>query len=158
MTGSGNPFRESGRVLGTWLMGQILITGITTVLYAVGFYFSRVPLWPLVALLNGLLYLVPRIGGLIGLAIAAACGFFGELDVNHWAILLGTWILVQAIEGFILTPKILGDRLGLSPMLVFLALIAGSFFFGPVGLIAAVPVLAVAGVWWRYFNKRGAAG
>ena len=149
-----NPFRESARVLGIWVKGQILITAITTVLFAIGFYFARPPLWPLVALVNGLCYLVPRVGGIIGLAIAALAGFLGNLDVKHWAILLGTWILVQTIEGFILTPKILGDKLGLSPLLVFLALIAGSVFFGPVGLIVAVPALAVANVFWRYRRQR----
>jgi predicted PurR-regulated permease PerM len=63
-------------------------------------------------------------------------------------------VIIQGIEGFYLTPKLLGRPLGLRPLLVFVALLVGSFFFGPIGFLLAVPALAVAGVFWRYFRER----
>jgi predicted PurR-regulated permease PerM len=62
-------------------------------------------------------------------------------------------VVVQGIEGFVLTPRILGDRLGLSPFVVFLVLIAGGFFFGPLGLVVAVPLAAVVNVFWRFWRQ-----
>jgi predicted PurR-regulated permease PerM len=148
-----NPFLESGRVLGHYVKSQLLITGIVSVLYSVGFALAHVPLWLLVGILNGLCYLVPRFGSLVGLAILALAGLAGELDTTHWMIAAVVWVGVQAIEGFILTPRILGNRLGLSPFVVFLVLIAGSLVFGPIGLLIAVPLAAVLNVFWRYFRQ-----
>ena len=62
---------------------------------------------------------------------------------------LGVWLLVQGIEGFYLTPKLLGKPLGLTPIAVFLAMALGSLVFGPIGLLLAVPALAVGLVWLR---------
>lgn len=148
-----NPFLESGRVLGHYVKAQLLITAIVSVLYSVGFAFAHIPLWPLIGILNGLCYLVPRFGALIALAITALAGLFGELDATHWMIAAAVWIVVQTIEGFVLTPKILGNRLGLSPFAVFLVLIAGSMVFGPIGLLIAVPLAAVVHVFWKYFQQ-----
>ncbi len=148
-----NPVFESARVVGHWAKAQVLISIITAVLYSAGFAVAHVPLWLLVGLLNGFCHMIPRVGGLIGLAIAAAAALFGGLDLTHWAILLATWVIVQGIEGFILTPRIMGTRLGLSPFIVFLVLLAGGFFLGPIGLIVAVPLAAIINVFWRFFRQ-----
>ena len=103
--------------------------------------------------MNGLCYVIPRIGAIIGLAIAGLAGLFGNLDLSHWLILVAGPATVQAIEGFILTPKILGDRLRLSPLVVMLTLIVGSMVFGPVGLLISVPLVAVLNVFWRYSRQ-----
>jgi predicted PurR-regulated permease PerM len=149
-----NPFRESVRVLGLYLKGQVIIAVCVTVLYGVGFGVARMPFWYLIALLAGACNVIPRIGSLIGLAIAAVVAYFGDLSLTNFLIVFGTWVVVQGIEGFYLTPKLLGRPLGLRPLLVFFALLAGSLLFGPIGFLLAVPVLAVANVFWRFFRDR----
>jgi predicted PurR-regulated permease PerM len=148
-----NPFRESARVLGLYIKGQILIAIIVTLLYAIGFAIAHVPVWPVVAILAGICNLIPRIGSLIALAIAALASWIGDSNLTNLLIVLAVWVVVQGLEGFILTPRILGNPLGLRPLVVIFALIAGSLLFGPIGLLVSVPLLAVINVFWRYFQK-----
>jgi predicted PurR-regulated permease PerM len=149
-----NPFRESVRVLGVYIRGQIIIAFVVTALYAIGFAFAHVPVWYLIAVLAGACNVVPRIGSLMGLGIAALAAYLPGLDLKRLVIVFAIWVVVQGIEGFYLTPKILGKPLGLRPLLVFFALLAGSFLFGPIGFFLAVPALAVANVFWRYYRER----
>jgi len=88
------------------------------------------------------------------LGLAAIVSYFGDLSLTNCLIVFATWVVIQGVEGFYLTPKLLGRPLGLRPLLVFAALLVGSFFFGPIGFLLAVPVLAVALVFWRYFRER----
>ncbi len=149
-----NPFLESARVLGIYVKAQVIIVCVVTVLYAIGFAIAHMPLWYVIAIVAGSCTVIPRIGSLIGLALAAIVSYFGDLSLTNCLIVFATWVVVQGVEGFYLTPTLLGRPLGLRPLLVFFALILGSFFFGPIGFLLAVPVLAVAGVFWRYFRDR----
>lgn len=149
-----NPFRESARVLGLYVKAQVIIVCIVTILYAVGFAIAHMPFWYIVAVIAGACTVIPRVGSLIGLALAAIVSYFGDLSLTNCLIVFATWVIIQGIEGFYLTPKLLGRPLGLRPLLVFVALLIGSFFFGPIGFLLAVPALAVAGVFWRYFRER----
>jgi predicted PurR-regulated permease PerM len=65
---------------------------------------------------------------------------------------LVTYVVAQGLEGFVLTPRIMGRRLGLSPWTVFLVILAGGFFFGPPGVLLAAPVAAVLAVLWRRYR------
>ncbi len=149
-----NPFLESAHVLGIYVKAQVIIVCVVTVLYAIGFAIAHMPLWYVIAIVAGSCTVIPRIGSLIGLALAAIVSYFGDLSLTNCLIVFATWVVVQGVEGFYLTPTLLGRPLGLRPLLVFFALILGSFFFGPIGFLLAVPVLAVAGVFWRYFRDR----
>lgn len=148
-----NPVRESFHVLGLYVRAQLLIALILTVLYAIGFAIARVPFWPLIAVVGGIATLIPRIGSLIPLALAAVANLIGDRNLEHLAIAFAAWVIIQGLEGFFITPRLLSKPLGLRPLPVFLALLAGSIFFGPIGLLVAVPILAVAGVFWRYMRR-----
>ena len=148
-----NPFRESARVLGHYVKAQFLIAAIVTVLYVAGFAVAGMGWWAVAGLLCGACYLVPHFGGLIALGVTALAGLFADLDLTHWMLVMAVWIVVQGIEGFILTPKILGERLGLRPLVVFLVVLVASFFLGPIALFVVVPALAVANVFWRYYRQ-----
>ena len=148
------PFRESVRVLGLYIRAQIAIAAIITVLYAIGFWVAHVPLWPVIAIVGGLSSLIPRFGSLIPLILIAIAMLPAHRDLTHLLIAFGTWVIVQGVEGFVLQPILLSKPLGLKALPVFLALLAGGMFFGPIGLLLAVPVLAVANVFWRYFRDR----
>jgi predicted PurR-regulated permease PerM len=154
MTPSGNPFRQSVRVLGLFIRSQLIIASIDTVLYAMGFAIAHVPWWPLFALIGGFCSFIPSIGSLIPLTLVGVTMLLADRDWTDLAIAFGAWLVVQALEGFVLQPVLLSRPLGLRALPVFLALLAGSFFFGPVGFLLAVPVLAVANVFWRHFRGR----
>ncbi len=149
-----NPFRESVRVLGLYIRGQVVIVCIVTLLYAIGFGFAHLPLWYFFAVIAGACNVIPRIGSLIGLGIVALAAYLPHLDWQRLLIVFAIWVVVQGIEGFYLTPRILGRPLGLRPLAVFFALLAGSFLFGPIGFLLAIPLLAVANVFWRYYRGR----
>jgi predicted PurR-regulated permease PerM len=149
------PLRDSVRVLGLYVRAQLLIVIILMVLYAIGFAAARVPLWPLIAIVGGFSYLIPRVGSLIPLILAILTSVIAEHTMTYLLITLGVWVAIQAVEGFVVTPRLFGKPLGLKPLPVFVALLAGSMLFGPLGLFLAVPVLAVAAVWWRFFKNRG---
>jgi len=148
------PVAQSVRVLGLFIRARILIALIQTILFAIGFAFARVPLWPLIAIAGGLASFIPRIGVLVPLVLVAIADLFGGVDLLHWTYAFGVWFVILLFDEFYLTPRLLSKPLGLRPLPVFLALIAGSFFLGPIGFILAVPVLAIAAVFWRYFRDR----
>jgi len=97
---------------------------------------------------------VPYFGSLIALTIAGAMSGLFDGNLTHLLTVLGVWVVIQGIEGFWLTPRILGRPLGLRPLVVFFALIAASLLFGPIGFLLTVPALAVVAVFWRYFRER----
>jgi predicted PurR-regulated permease PerM len=148
------PVVQSVRVLGLFVRARILIALIQTILFAIGFAFARVPLWPLIAIAGGLASFIPRIGVLVPLVLVAIADLFGGVDLLHWTYAFGVWFVILLFDEFYLTPRLLSKPLGLRPLPVFLALIAGSFFFGPIGFILAVPAVAIAAVFWRYFRDR----
>ena len=137
----------------TYISGQIRICLILSVLYAVGFALCGVPLWPLAALLVAFSHLIPMFGPVI--AILAVAGLtWAAHDVYHAMGAMGVFVVAQGLEGFYLTPHILGKRLKLPALAVFVGLLIGSAMFGFIGVLLVVPVMAVALAIWRYLDKR----
>ena len=141
--------RQIVRALGGYVKGELTIIGIQILLYLVGFAVLRVPLWPVWAILAGGMHPIPLAGSIFGLIVPLYC--LWAVDAEMWRILsvIGVFIFVQTLEGFYLTPRILGRQLGLSPMTVFLCVLAGGFLFGPLGMVLAAPVAAVAAIMWK---------
>jgi predicted PurR-regulated permease PerM len=146
-------FDEVGRILQSYVRGQLLIAVMMGALYAVGFLPLSVPAWAGIATLAGLLNLVPYIGTLFGLILAT---IFTLADGGGFWRVTGVICLfgiVQAIEGYYLTPKILGERLRLHPMAVLLGILVGGKLFGLLGIVLAVPSLAVAKVFLMFLRE-----
>ncbi len=139
--------------LGNWVKGELQITSILVALYTVGFAITHVPAWFLLGPLCGLLYLIPIVGGPIGLILTLAVSFFAGRPFGYLLGTLGVWVFLQGLEGFYLTPRILGRHTKLSPLAVFVGAIGASAVFGPIGVIFAVPVMAVLLVIWRYIDR-----
>ncbi len=148
-----NLFDESGRILESYVRGQILIGMIMAVCYAVGFYFLRVPAWAGIALIAGLLNAVPYVGTISGIVLACGFSFAGGSSFGHIAAILGVFVAVQSFEGYVLTPKILGGRLNLHPMAVFLGLLVGGKLFGLLGIILAIPTIAILKVFFKFLRE-----
>jgi predicted PurR-regulated permease PerM len=140
---------EVGYTLAGWIVAQIKIVVILTGIYAVGFAVSRVPWWLAVAAVCGLLNFIPIAGPVIALLIVLPLTWLIRQDMIAVLGALITYVVAQGLEGFYLTPKIMGRRLGLSPWIVFLAILVGGLVFGPLGVLFAAPVAAVVAALWR---------
>jgi predicted PurR-regulated permease PerM len=146
-------FDESGRILESYVRGQLWIAMIMAVLYAIGFWFLGVPAWAGIALIAGFLNFIPYVGTAIGIIITVGLTLANGGGVWNIAGVLGVFVAVQTIEGYILTPKILGGRLNLHPMAVFIGLLAGGKLFGLLGIIIAIPTIAISKVFLKFANE-----
>lgn len=148
-----NPFRESLRVVGIYIRAQVIIAIVDAVLYALAFAFAHVPWWPAIAVIGSVTSFIPHIGPLVPLGLAALANLLAGHSMEDLLVIFGTWTAIQVIGWIWLTPWLLGRPLGLKPLPVFVALLAASLAFGALGVFLAVPVLAVANVFWRYFRR-----
>ena len=107
------------------------------------------------ALLAGVLGFIPYLGTMVAmlLSMMVAVGQFG-IDPVRLALVFGVFVVVQATEGMVLTPNLIGNRIGLHPVWVLFAIMAGGQLAGIVGVFVAVPVAAVAGVLVRWSTHR----
>lgn len=146
-------FDESGRILQSYVLGQIMIGAIMSVCYAVGFGLLGVPAWAGIAIIAGMLNAVPYVGTVLGLILAG--GFTLADGGNVWDLALvgGVFVAVQSLEGYYLTPRILGERLNLHPMAVFLGLLIGGKLFGLLGVILAIPAIAIFKVFFKFLRE-----
>jgi predicted PurR-regulated permease PerM len=144
---------EIAHTVGAWIIGQLKISAILAIVYTAGFAICRLPLWWLIGPVCGALNLIPMAGPLIALLLAMLVALIADSGVNTWLGVIITFAAAQGLEGFYLTPKILGRRLSLKPWVVFLAVLFGGAFFGPLGIIFAAPVLAVVMIVWRRFPR-----
>jgi predicted PurR-regulated permease PerM len=146
-------FDEVGRILQSYVLGQLMIAIIMGALYGIGFAFFRVPAWPGIAALSGFLNVIPYVGTAAGVILA--CGFTFASGAGLWRVagVLMVFVVVQSIEGYYLTPRILGERLKLHPMAVFLGLLIGGKVFGFLGMLLAVPVIATSLVFIKFLRE-----
>ncbi len=129
-----------------FLRGQLTVALVLGVAYAVGFSLIGIDLAVAVGLLAGLLSLVPYLGGVVAVTLATGlCVLKFGIDV-HLLLVLGYYALVQFLEGTFLTPKIMGQSVGLHPGVVIVSLLIGGDLLGFAGLLVAVPLAAVVKV------------
>ncbi len=146
--------RESDAVLGGFLRGQFLVMLILGVLYAIGLWGVGLDLGILIGIVAGLLTFVPYLGPA---SIVVFGGIAAMVQFGDWQHLAGVAVVFtvgQIIESYWLTPKLVGDRIGLHPMAVIFAVTAGGTLFGFLGMLLALPVAAVANVLLRYAHER----
>lgn len=145
---------ESNEVLGGFLRGQLTVMLILGVLYAIGLWAVGLNLGILIGLVAGLLTFVPYLGpaSIVVFGGIAALVQFG--DWQHLAGVAVVFTVGQIIESYWLTPKLVGDKIGLHPMAVIFAVMAGGTLFGFLGMLLALPVAAVVNVLLRYAQER----
>jgi predicted PurR-regulated permease PerM len=134
---------ETDDVLGQYLRGQLLVMGLLAVLYTVMLALVGLDLALPIGVFTGLAVFVPYLGfglGLILALLAALLQFQAMLGV---AMVFGVYMVGQAIESMYLTPRLLGERIGLHPIAVIFSLLAFGHLFGFVGVLVALPVSAV---------------
>lgn len=144
--------RETDEVLGAFLRGQLLVMLALAILYSTGLWFLDLDLALPIGVVAGVVSFVPYLGFIVGLASASIAAFFQFQDL--WMLL---WVaavfgVVQALEGMWITPTLVGDRIGLHPVAVIFAVLAGGQLFGFFGVLLALPAAAVILVWLRYLH------
>ncbi len=140
---------EVDEVLSSFVRGQLMLCAILAVLYSIGLYFIGIDLAILIGTISGLLFMIPYLGTLFGIVFSMLMAFLKFHDLLHPMLCLGWFMLVQAAEGGIITPKIVGNKVGLHPVVTILALLMGGQWFGIFGMLLAVPVTAVLNVFFR---------
>ncbi|HRX69711.1 MAG: AI-2E family transporter [Candidatus Competibacteraceae bacterium] len=138
--------RESDEVIGAFLRGQVIVMAALGVIYSVGLAVIGLDFSLLIGMLAGLVSFVPYLGlitGIVVASIAALMQFHSVLSLIPVMIVFG---LGQLISDFFLTPKLVGDRIGLHPVAVLFAVLAGGHLFGFFGILLALPVAAVIAV------------
>jgi len=142
--------RETDEVLGAFIRGQLSVMAVQAVFYAVALWIAGLNLALLVGLIIGAISFIPYLGAIVGVLIA---GIAMLVQTQDPASLI--WIVVifgvgQFLEGNILTPWLVGDRIGLHPVAVIFAVMAGGQLFGFIGVLLALPAAAVIAVLLRH--------
>ena len=148
--------RESNEVLGAFLRGQIVVMIALGTIYAVGLQLVGLKLGLLIGMIAGLISFIPYLGATTGvvLAVVAALVQAQGFDLKLLLLVGVVFTVGQLLESYVLTPRIVGDKIGLHPMAVIFAIMAGGQLFGFLGMLLALPVAAVANVLLRFAKER----
>lgn len=148
--------RRVDRTLAGFVRGQGMVCLILIFYYAITLSMVGLKFGFVIGLLSGALSFIPFVGAIFG-AIAsvglAIVQFWPDQTLNI-AIVFGIYVIGQTLEGYVLTPKLVGDSIGLHPVWVMFGVLAGGVLFGFVGMLLALPVSAVVGVLARYGLER----
>jgi predicted PurR-regulated permease PerM len=145
---------EADSVLGEYVRGQLLVMLILAAYYVIGLsLFGLSVAWP-IGIFTGLAVFVPYVGFGVGLLLAALSGFLEMAPMQATIMLVVVFGVGQLIEGFVLTPRLVGERIGLHPLAVIFALLAFGQLLGFVGVLMALPASAVLLVALRRMRER----
>lgn len=145
-----NLAKESDEIIGAFLRGQVIVMAALGVIYSIGLAIIGLDFSLLIGMLAGLVSFVPYLGlitGILAASIAALLQFHSVLNLIPVLVVFG---LGQLISDFFLTPKLVGDRIGLHPVAVLFAVLAGGHLFGFFGILLALPAAAVIAVLLRH--------
>jgi predicted PurR-regulated permease PerM len=142
---------EIHEILSGFVRGQLTVCAILAVLYSVGLWFIGIDLAVVIGTLSGILFIVPYLGTLFGIVFSMTMALLKFHDLLHPLLCLGWFAVVQAIEGGVITPKIVGDKVGLHPVVIIMALLIGGQLFGILGMLLAVPATAVLKVFFSSY-------
>lgn len=146
--------KDTDRVLSAWLRGQLLCCALLAAYYAMALSAVGLELGLMVGLTAGFLTFIPYVGSMTGLAAAVllAMGQFGTW--SGVGLVAAVFVFGQVVEGYIIYPRLLADRVELHAVWVIFALFAGGVAFGALGVLLAVPMAAALGVLARYWLRR----
>ena len=132
--------------LAGFVRGQLTVAFLLGIIYAVALTIAGLNYGFLIGITAGLLSIIPMVGSTLGLLVSIAVAWFQAGEMQYVLIIGGIFVVGQIIEGNVLSPKLLGDSVGLHPLWILFALMAGGSLFGILGMLLAVPVAAVIGV------------
>jgi len=148
--------QEFVTIIVAFFRGQLIIALLQGILFAIGFSIVGLKFGLVLGLLLGLLNIIPYLGSIVGLSITVPLAYFQDEGGLWTAVgMLVVFVIVQMIEGYLLTPRIMGDRTGLHPMAIIVAIFFwGSALGGILGMILAIPLTAFLVVFWRLAREK----
>jgi predicted PurR-regulated permease PerM len=146
--------QEADAVLGEYVRGQLLVMLILAVYYAIGLSLFGLSVALPIGIFTGLAVFVPYVGFGVGLMLAALSGFLEMAPMQASLMLVMVFGVGQLLESFVLTPRLVGERIGLHPLAVIFALLAFGQLLGFVGVLMALPASAVLLVALRRLRER----
>jgi predicted PurR-regulated permease PerM len=142
--------KEVDKTLSGYIRGQTNVCLILGAFYATGLSLAGLEFGFVIGLLTGILSFIPYVGLLVGFVLGIVIAIFQFGDVLNVAIVATIFIVGQVIEGNFITPKLVGDKVGLHPVWIIFGMMAGASMFGFIGILVAIPVTAVIGVFVRF--------
>ncbi len=146
--------RETDEVLGSFLRGQLLVMLCLAIFDSIGLLLIGLDLALPIGILAGLVSFVPFMGFIVGFGAAAVAAYlqFQDPVVLAWVALV--FVVANVLEGYVLSPRLVGSRIGLHPIAVIFAVLAGGALFGFLGVLLALPAAAVLKVWLRHLHQQ----
>jgi predicted PurR-regulated permease PerM len=145
---------QCDQVLGAFMRGQLMVMLALGIIYAFGLGVIGLDLALLLGMIAGLASIVPYLGFIIGIVVSSIAALMQFQDVSILIYVAIVFSIGQLIEGFLLTPMLVGDRIGLHPVAVIFAIMAGGQLFGFAGVLLALPIAAVIMVLLRFAHLR----
>ena len=139
-------FMEIDQILSRFVRGQLMVAGLMGIMYSIGLFLCDTPMNLSLGMMAGLVNLVPYLGLVLGFVPSALLTYMHTQEWMPVLAVAGVFGFVQAIEGMIITPRVVGDKIGLHPVAVILAVLLGGELFGLAGMILGVPGAAVLNV------------
>lgn len=146
--------RQSDDVLGAFLRGQLSVMAALSGIYAGGLMLIGLDLALLIGLGAGLVSFIPYLGGIVGIGAGVIAAYVQFHDWQHVVMVLAVFGIGQMMEGMVLTPMLVGDKIGMHPVAVIFAIMAFGQLFGFLGVLLALPVAAIVMVVLRYVHAQ----
>lgn len=146
--------KDCNEVIGAFFRGQLLVMLTLGAMYSVGLSLVGLQFGLVIGVIVGLLSIVPYLGVTIGIIIASIAAYAQYGDYTAILSVLAVFAVGQTLDGMFITPKLVGGRIGLHPVAVIFAVLAGAVLFGFFGVLLALPVAAVIMVLARFVNTR----
>jgi len=145
---------ESDKVLGAFVRGQLLVMLALGIFYGAGLSLVGLSVGLLIGIVAGLLSFVPYLGFIVGFGAAIIAVLVQYGDWTHVLLICGVFAVGQLLEGYVLVPRLVGGKIGLHPVAVIFAVLAGGYLFGFLGVLLALPAASVIMVLLRYLLER----
>jgi predicted PurR-regulated permease PerM len=146
--------RESDETLSGFVRGQLSVMFSLGLLYAVALWAVGIDIGPLIGIIAGLISFVPYLGSITGILMGLIAAVVQYHDWMHVFLVLCVFVVGQMIEGYVLVPRLVGEKIGLHPLAVIFAVLAGGELFGFLGVLLALPLASVCMVVLRYLHGR----
>ncbi len=145
--------REVDTVLSAFVRGQLYVMLALGCVYSIGLWMTGLDLALLIGMLAGLVSFVPYLGSIVGIVMACVAALVQFHELIQLVPVVIVFIIGQSLEGMVLTPMLVGDKIGLHPVAVMFAVLSGGQLFGFLGILLALPVASIIMVLLRHVHE-----
>tara|TARA_R110000851_G_scaffold193967_1_gene344779 strand:+ start:47331 stop:48344 length:1014 start_codon:yes stop_codon:yes gene_type:complete len=139
----GEIISSAAKIAPQYLLGRLILIGFLSLLYSLGLGISGVDNFILISIIAAIFSLIPYIGNIVGVVMAIVLGYLGTGDTTILVGIVVTFSIAQFIESYVLEPYVVGDKVDVHPFIVILAVVVGNLIWGVIGMIIAIPIIAI---------------